>query len=160
MGTPESIMYLAFYLTNLREIVNSHDIEKEFVERIIFGILGEIDPGFGGIVYRCDSLITLEGKRIKKCPMSFMKNISIDLALQPLDFLLNHIDLCIRCNRFKKTEENLKLVKNLRNDLIELRKIKKNFIEKCLGEKNCIGREDCPLRSELSAEFFNKILKR
>ncbi|RLI81295.1 hypothetical protein DRP04_06505 [Archaeoglobales archaeon] len=66
MGTPESIMYLAFYFANLREIVSSHDVEKEFVERIIFGILGEIDLGFGDIVYRCDSLITLEGKRIKK----------------------------------------------------------------------------------------------
>jgi len=51
-------------------------------------------------------------------------------------------------------------VKNLKNDLIELRRIKKNFIKKCLGEKNCIGREDCPLRSELSAEFFNKILQK
>ena len=153
LGTPESIIGAATFLHELKKL----ELSQEDLEPYIFGLLSEIDTQFGRITYVCDSLKTLEGKRIKKC---YMGSISSNILFSSIDVTIRNIDEMLRDEKYRIYAEYFNLVKEFRNDLVRLRQIKENIFRKCPREKHCIGRKDCAIREELCKEVLEKILKR
>jgi len=97
-GAPESLVSCAFYLSELKNLLKNLDIDEELFERYIFGILSEIDLSFGGILYVCDSLKTLEGKRIKGC---YMGRIPKELLLSSTKHTIKNLELALKNTKFR-----------------------------------------------------------
>jgi len=150
LGTPESILNSAYFLS---EIKNA-DFVQETLEPYIFGLLSEIDTQFGRITYICDSLATLEGKRIKKC---YMGSVSRDLLFSSIEVTIRNIDEMLQ-SRDKIYIKHFDLLREFREDLTKLKYIKEKTFNKCLRGKSCIEKTECPIKGGLCKAMLEEIL--
>jgi hypothetical protein len=152
IGTPEGIISAAEFLRAIKNVKKEHGADS--LELYLFGILSEIDARLGHISFTCDSLETLEGKRIDKC---YMGQLAKDQQLLgALNVVNNNINELIANEAYKIHKDNLTAFKE---DIMRLIDIKRQVFQKCPGPDYCRGKSNCLLRNEFCEEIMSSIFR-